>query len=191
MSDEKKVYTLSNLPPFKPETENGYMLPKTDFPVAVCVAPADAKIKRPPSWGAGQALEIESGTHHIAVDSLGDSYPNKEFDMFYEVTKLLDARVDPRAAFLVGFWCGQGEGYDIEVSEAVKTKPAIVLGEVATEAVGSIYHNHEGESELVEGSRILQSPDDPNVTWTITPKVYFKKYQDEGKIHFGPLPATK
>lgn len=144
--------------------------------MAVCIAPADAVIARPPSWGPGQALEISKGTHHIAQDAKGDSYPNQEFTTFYEYSDYLDDS-DPRARFLTDFWAEQGYA-GIKVWLARKVRPAIVVGQVAPEAAGCVFRNHEGVSEIEEGCRILRSPDDANTMWLITAKVFEKKYQD-------------
>ena len=179
----QNTYTPKDLPMFKPETE-GHMFPAPDAPVAVCIAPCSAIIKRPPTWGVGQALKIEAGVHHI-VQSVGngDSYPNQEFLTFYDTGDVLDPDNDPRAAFLVGFWAGQGEeGHSVKVCLAKKTRPALVVGEVTDEMAGAIFENHEGPAELVVGSRILASPDDESIMWAVTPKVYLKKYADGGKI---------
>jgi len=176
-----KLFTRTSLPTFKPDTQ-GYMLPAPGAPVAVCIAPNGAVIKRPAGWGAGQALKIEKGTHHIAQDSAGDSYPNLEFGLFYEIGEPLDPATDSRAAFLCGFWSSAAPEADIEIRLAQKTRRANVLGEVTDECVGAVFENHEGKTELVAGSRILQSPDDPNVVWAVTPKVWQKKYAEQGKI---------
>jgi hypothetical protein len=176
-----QTYSITNLPPFK-ENTSGYMLPAPGAPVAVCVAPADAVIKRPAGWGEGQSLGIQAGTSHIAQDARGDSYPNQEFASFYELGEILDPEKDPRAAFLVGFWSGAAPEATIEVRSAQKTKRAIVLGEVTDEAIGATFVNHEGTTELGEGSRILQSPDDENIVWAVSRDIWRKKYANQGEI---------
>lgn len=177
MSKARKKYDNDNLPPLVADS-GGYALPKPGPTVAVCVAPADAVIRRPASWGEGQALAIKAGSHHIAQDGAGDSYPNAEYATFYEEGHSpLDPARDPRAAFLAGFWAGQGQGHSVVIREARKTRPADVLGIVAPEAHGCIFRNHEGETELSEGGLILQSPDDASIRWFITRKVFDKKYQ--------------
>lgn len=172
-----RTYTSTNLPPFQGDT-GGIARPKIGPTVAVCVAPADAVIKRPAGYGPGQALRVNRGVAHVAQDGLGDSYPNQEFDKFYARGDKLDPTKDPRAAFLAGFWAGQGDaGFAVEIHEAAKTRPAIVIGMVDSEAVGAVFRNHEGDVTLEAGSRILQSPDDETVRWAVGPAAFEKKYQ--------------
>lgn len=168
-----QIYTSNRLPAFLPHSD-GIAYPKPGPTVAVCVAPAATQITRPPSWGAGQDLAIDPGVSHIAQDDEGDSYPNLEFDTFYEVQGDLDES-DTRAKFLIEFW--RKLGHEVSVKLAAKVRPAIVLGTVVSEAAGATFQNHEGTTELLEGSKILQSPDDSSVKWAITQKVFEKKYQ--------------
>ena len=169
------MYTTKNLPPLIPQT-CGIARPKSGPDVAVCVAPAAATISRPPSWGAGQDLEIDKGVKHIAQDGEGDSYPNMEYDTFYETNEKLNPVEDSRAKFLVEFWAKRGFA-NVEVRLGRKVRPANVVGEVGELPEGRVmFQNHEGVSELSSGGYILQSPDDPSVMWFITRKVYDKKY---------------
>ncbi len=176
-----RQYSSRNLPPFQ-SNSNGIAYPKSGPDVAVCVAPGDTVIARPPSWGEGQALEIKSGVEHIAQDGEGDSYPNQEFNTFYETGESLDAS-DPRAAFLIKFWADRGFP-GIKVALARKTRPAIVVGVVDKSAfeengasAKATFENHEGVSELSPDGLILESPDDNTVRWFITRKVFDKKYE--------------
>ena len=170
----QSTYTSENLPLFIPGT-SGTAMPKPGPTVAVCVAPEATTITRPKSWGAGQDLDIAAGVHHIAQDAEGDSYPNQEFSTFYELQGDLDPADDARAKFLVDFWADRG--HEVDVQLAAKVRSAVVLGTVVAEAAGATFQNHEGTTELLEGSMILQSPDDDSVRWAITKKVYDKKYQ--------------
>ncbi|NBS41454.1 hypothetical protein EBS80_02235 [bacterium] len=168
------LYSVTNLPLFV-ENSAGIALPKVGPDVAACIAPAAATIARPASWGEGQALDIAEGTWHIAQDAVGDSYPNQEFATFYETGEELDGS-DERAAFLKAYWAERGFA-DVKVVLARKTRAANVIGQVATEAAGSKFVNHEGETEIGSGGYVLQSPDDSSVMWYITEKVFGKKYQ--------------
>ena len=168
------VYSTSSLPPFVRNTQ-GIAHPKPGPDVAVCVAPAATTISRPLSWGAGQNLNINQGDKHIAQDAIGDSYPNMEYDTFYETGAVLHPASDDRAAFLNSFWKDRGFP-DVEVRLGRKVRSAVILGEVEAEANGLSFLNHEGTTELTTGGYVLQSPDDANVMWFITRKVYDEKY---------------
>ena len=174
------LYDRTNLPTFKANTA-GVMKPKPGADVAVCIAPSNATIIRPASWGPGAALEISAGVHHIAQDVAGDSYPNAEFPIFYRVLKELDPATDPRAAYLKGFWAAMN--HDVKVQLATKTKNAICLGEVTDEMEESVFETTEGKVVLRKGTRILQSPDNPEFVWAVEQRVYAKKYAEGGKIY--------
>jgi hypothetical protein len=158
----------------------GIARPKEGPTVAVVVAPADTTITRPASWGQGQDLEITTGSHHIAQDANGDSYPNLEYKDFYVTGVILDPATDERAAFLQAFWAERGFP-NVEIREGAKTKEALVVGQVTAESNGKIFANHEGTTVLSEDGYILESPLDPLVRWFITKKVYDKKYQPVAK----------
>lgn len=171
-------YTSTDLPPMK-SGSGGIAYPKKGPDVAACRAPADAEIARPPSWGEGQCLQINKDVWHIAQDGAGDSYPNLEFETFYEVGESL-GNDDLRVAFLKVFW---GErGYEVDVIVARKVRPALVVGVISDEAVGNEFENHEGKTELSLDGLILQSPDDEKVRWFITRRVFEKKYQGVTKV---------
>ncbi len=163
-------FSRSNLPPFV-ENSAGVAHPKPDVTVAFVRTPASATLDTP--WG--QKLDVTEGVAHIALDAVGDNYPNLEFDTFYVPGEVLD-RSDLRAAFLLDFWEERGFS-GLEVREATKTRSATVLGVVSAEGAGAEFLNHEGTAILEEGSVILQSPDDLDAIWAIQPAKYENKYQ--------------
>ncbi len=168
------IFTRENLPPMIVPTAMLLAYPKPGPTVAMCVAPAGTTISRPASWGEGQDLDIAEGVNHIAQDGVGDSYPNQEFDTFYQVINNLDEG-DERAKFLIDFW--KQRGHNVQCFLAEKVRPAVVVGRVTNDANGHVFQNHEGNTELSGGGYILQSPDDENVLWFVTAKVFDKKYQ--------------
>jgi hypothetical protein len=168
-------YTPLLLPPFIVGSQNKIAVPKKGVDVVVCMAPSDASLARPASWGLGQALEIKKGSAHIAQDGEGDSYPNLEFDKFYEMGKEVSALNDARAKYLVDFWDNHG-GHQVKVFLATKTRHAVIVGKV--QGVEGVFVNHEGTStfDKENGGYILQSPLDATVMWYVTNDVFQKKY---------------
>ena len=172
MSSEPPVFRSvafigSSLPPLL-SNSSGIAYPKPGANVASCPVLVATKMETP--WG--QELDADAGTIHIAQDGEGDSYPNMEFEDFYEVGDVMDPE-DPRAAYLINYWAERG--HVVEPRLATKTKPAIVVGVVDESAYGSTFENHEGATPL-EAGLILQSPADANVQWFIRQAVFEKKY---------------
>ena len=165
------LFSVTNLPKVIPGTQ-GYALPKPGATVVACLMPETRDLPRPASWGQGEALKGIAGRHYHCVldDAYGDHYPNDEFTTFYTVPRRFQPGEDPRADFLFDFW----KGFDVEVVEAEKTKPAIVLG-VTVEA--GKFQTAEGEQSFEPGDLILQSPDNAERGWTVKGPTFIKKYQ--------------
>lgn len=162
-------YSSVKLPPFVPSTD-GVAYPKPGAAVVFCRVPAATKIGTP--WG--QDLDCPAGTAHLAQDGVGDSYPNLEFDSFYEVGDIA-SEDDPRAQYLRKYWVERGYT-EVELRLATKTRSAIVVGQVAQEACGLSFQNHEGTTPLEDGY-ILQSPDNECIRWFVRKGVFDKKYK--------------
>jgi hypothetical protein len=168
---ETAPFTATRLPRFRPGTD-GYALPKPGQPVVACLMPETRALPRPPSWGEGEALTGVAGKHwHVVQDlAAGDHYPNDEFAVFYTLGRRFMPGEDLRGDFLFETW----RGHEIEVFEATKTRPALVLG-VCDEA-GQI-ETAEGTVGFEPGDVILLSPEDASRVWPVKQRVFAKKYQ--------------
>lgn len=161
-------YSFENLPKFVAGS-SGVALPKPGATVAFCAVPVDTSMMTP--WG--QVLEAKAGRHyHLAIDPMGDHYPNDEFETFYEIGEALNPLTDTRAAFLAGYWSGKGFAA-IEIREASKTKSAIVVGVLAE--VGE-FENVEGTAPFEAGDVLLESPDIKGRMWPVKAATFAKKY---------------
>ena len=169
------MFDNTHLPKFRPNTA-GYALPMPGASVASCSVPVDTSMMTP--WD--QVLEAKAGKHtHVAIDAAGDHYPNDEFGTFYQVGERLDPTTDVRAAFLAGYW--SAKGHTVEVYEATKTKPAIVVGVLDEDGV---FENVEGTAPFVAGDVLLESPDLRGRMWPVKAATFAKKYEGilEGEI---------
>lgn len=158
------VYTAANLPALIQGTA-GIALPKPGAPVAA--ARPFTTITMSP-WGSEIVVDPVAG-YWVVGQSPDDLYPNDEFSTFYEVGKELPAD-DPRAAALRALL---GE---VQVVEATKTKPAVVVGVLAE---AGTFQTAEGPVAFQEGDVLLESPDIAGRMWPVGAATFAKKYDPQ------------
>ena len=154
------VFTAANLPAL--EGSQGLALPKPGMPVAAA-RPLTTITMIP--WGSEIVVDPAKGYWVIAQTS-EDVYPNDEFSTFYEVGKELPAD-DPRVVALREL-LGK-----VEVVEATKTKPALVVGVLAQSGE---FQTYEGPVAFQEGDVLLESPDIAGRMWPVGAATFAKKY---------------
>ena len=155
------VFTAANLPALVEGTE-GIALPKPSVPVAAA-RPKTTIVMSP--WGSEIVVDPDKG-YWVIAQTPEDIYPNDEFGTFYEVAGTLPAD-DPRAVALRTLL---GE---VEVVEATKTKPAIVVGVLAQSGE---FQTYEGPVAFQEGDYLLESPDIRGRMWPVKAATFAKKY---------------
>lgn len=182
------TYTHSNPPPVKPNT-SGHLRPKPEGTTAACMAPVDIEWPYPENWGKppGATMLVKAG-EWITCLGLRDSYRNDEFRATCSLTgAILDPAQDERAAEIASYWQEQ-RGLQVLVVESQKTAGAVVIGEVADEAIGKDLETAEGPETLQDGDVIIRSPRRADRLYRITPANRKKRYRDDGKIFPGELP---
>ena len=155
------TYSATDLPVLVDATA-GVALPKPAAPVAA--ARPLTKITMSP-WGSEIVVDPAKG-YWVIGQSPDDLYPNDEFDTFYEVSGSLPAD-DPRVVALRTLL---GE---VEVVEATKTKPALVVGVLAC---AGTFTTQEGPVAFQEGDVLLESPEIRGRMWPVGASSFAKKY---------------
>lgn len=155
------TFTTANLPALV-EGSQGLALPKPGAPVAAA-RPLNTIVMSP--WGSEIVVDPAMG-YWVIAQTPEDVYPNDEFATFYEVAGTLPAD-DPRAVALRTLL---GE---VEVVEATKTKPAIVVGVLAQSGE---FQTYEGPVAFQEGDYLLESPDIRGRMWPVKAATFAKKY---------------
>lgn len=180
-------YNFKNLPPVK-DGSGGHLRPKPEGTTAACMAPVDTEWPYPANWGKppGATMSVKAGQF---VTCLGecDSYLNDEFLNTCTTGPVLDPFKDRRAAELAAHWI-KNHDLQVLVVEARKTVGAIVVGEVADEAIGQDLHTAEGPVTLQAGDLVVISPRRADRPYTITPANRKKRYAEDGHVFPGELP---
>jgi hypothetical protein len=182
------MFTRDSLPPVINGTD-GYLVPKPEGTTAACVAPVAANWPYPANWGKpeGSTMPVKPG-QWVTCLGVNDSYLNAQFPLTCSLTgRVLDPESDPRAAEIDEFWTKR-HGLKVLIVESRKTVGAIVVGEVAPEAVGKDITTREGSETLATGDLVLVCPRSGDL-YRITLENRKKRYAENGKVFKGKLPS--